>query len=61
MPKDKMQSENRKQRRGDTSRTSNQGQKLASGGSKHTDNKGRLKEDELISPEGRKTKNSKGR
>jgi hypothetical protein len=29
-----------KQRKGDTSRTSSQGQKLASGGSKQTDNRG---------------------
>ena len=50
-----------KQRKGDTSRTSSQGQKLSSGGRKETDNKGRPaldiiqpKEDKAIKNTGRK-------
>ena len=49
------------QRKGDTSRTSNQGQKLSSGGRKEADNKGRPspdiiqpKEDQTIKNTGRK-------
>lgn len=49
-----------KVRKGDTSRTSSQGQKLSSGGRKETDNKGRLtsdikpKEDKAVKSTGRK-------
>ena len=37
--------EMRKERKGDTSRTSNQGQKLSSGGRAETDNQGRPTDD----------------
>ena len=49
-----------KQKPGDTSRTSNQGQKLSSGGGKQTDNKGRLNSD-VIQPEDGKTIKGTGR
>ena len=47
-----------KQRKGDTSRTSNQGQKLSSGGRKETDNKGRPTSDIIQTNEGKTIKNS---
>jgi hypothetical protein len=49
-----------KQRKGDTSRTSNQGQKLSSGGSKQTDNKSRPTSD-VIQPGDGKTIKGTGR
>ena len=49
-----------KQRKGDTSRTSNQGQKLSSGGRKETDNKGRPTS-EIIQPKEGKAIKSAGR
>ena len=47
-----------KQRKGDTSRTSNQGQKLSSGGRKDTDNKGRPTSDIIQARENRAIKSS---
>ena len=47
-----------KQRKGDTSRTSNQGQKLSSGGRKETDNKGRTSPDIIQSKEDKAIKNT---
>jgi hypothetical protein len=47
-----------KQRKGDTSRTSSQGQKLASGGRKETDNKGRSTSDIIQPTEDRAIKNT---
>ena len=44
-----------RQRKGDTSRTSNQGQKLSSGGRKQTDNKGRPTADNPESKEDKTT------
>ena len=46
-----------KQRKGDTSRTSNQGQKLSSGGRKETDNKSRPASDIIQPGEGKTIKN----
>ena len=49
-----------KQRKGDTSRTSSQGQKLSSGGRKETDNKGRPTSD-IVQPNEGKAIKSAGR
>ena len=46
------------QRKGDTSRTSNQRQKLSSGGRKETDNKGRLTSDIIQPKQGKELKNT---
>ena len=45
-------------RKGDTSRTSNQGQKLSSGGRKETDNKGRPTSDIIQAKESNAIKNT---
>ncbi len=51
---------NKKKQTVDTSRTSNQGRKLALGGSKETDNKGRPTSD-ILRPEEDKTTKRTGR